>query len=150
MVRRIIAALLLGGMLLTGCGWLNDSEKYGALPNPPVRFTQQDYVNPKNPEDGYMAVEYGGRLYLPYGTLKGVIRPKDVQACIGYVFQEDYPDDTNSRLHTLAADQDVNYLMEYYVNGMMEQPTFYRALDTRGREIVTPGFIESLDYDVWK
>ena len=64
----------------------DDSQKFGALPDPPVKFTQQEYCNPDNPEDGYMAVEYNGRLYVPYGTLKGMITPKNVKECIGYIF----------------------------------------------------------------
>lgn len=40
--------------------------------------------------------------------------------------------------------------MNYYVNGMMEQPDFYRAIDTVGVDVHTPNYIESLDYDIWK
>ena len=142
--------LILCGILLSGCGLFDDSQKFGALPDPPVKFTQQEYCNPDNPEDGYMAVEYNGRLYVPYGTLKGMITPKNVKECIGYIFREDYPDDTNTHLHTLADDPEVNFLMDYYVNGEMEQPFFYRAIDTVGKDIRILDFIESLEYDIWK
>ena len=32
----------------------------------------------------------------------------------------------------------------------MDQPDFFRALDTAGKEIDTPDFIESLDYLIWE
>ena len=145
-----VTLLLLCGVLLSGCRLFDDSQKFGALPDPPVRFTQQEYCSPDNPDDGYMAVEYRGRLYVPYGTLKGIIKPKDVKDCIGYIFREEYPDDTNAHLHTLADDPEVNFLMDYYVNGEMEQPDFYRAIDTVGKDIRIPEYIESLEYDIWK
>lgn len=147
---RFSVMMLLCVLILSGCGLLDESKKYGALPEPPVSFTQQEYDNPDNPEDGYMAVEYNGRLYVPFGTLRGIITPKDVKECIGYVYREEFPDDTNSHLYTLVDDPEVNFLMDYYVNSIMEQPDFYRAIDTRGREIDIPSYIESLDYDVWK
>ena len=147
----MLAALLtLCCVTLAGCGAFDDSRKYGALPEPPVVFRQVEYTDPGHPEDGYMAVEYNGRLYVPYGTLRGVLSPKDVKECIGYIYREEYPDDTHTHLHTLADDPDGNFLMEYYVNGMMEQPDFYRAIDTAGKEIATPKYIESLGYDIWK
>lgn len=150
--RQFFAAVLLimCGMVLSGCRLFDESEKFGALPEPPVSFTQKEYCHPDHPEDGYMAVEYNGRLYVPYGTLKGMITPKDVKECVGYICREDDPEDKNAHLHTLTDDPDVNYLMEYYVNGLMEQPNFYRAVDTAGEDIYTPTYIDSLDYDIWK
>lgn len=31
----------------------------------------------------------------------------------------------------------------------MDQPSFFRALDTKDKQIATPKFIESLDYNIW-
>jgi hypothetical protein len=32
---------------------------------------------------------------------------------------------------------------------LMNQPTFYRAIDTEGRIIDTPTYIDSLGYEFW-
>lgn len=41
--------------------------------------------------------------------------------------------------------------MDYYVESdLMNQPMFWRTIDTKGKEIVTPEFIDSLEYTYWK
>jgi len=35
-------------------------------------------------------------------------------------------------------------------NGWMSQPMFYRAVDTKGKDVYTPDYIDSLDYEYWK
>ncbi len=32
----------------------------------------------------------------------------------------------------------------------MNQPDFYRAIDTKNKKINTPNYIESLEYNYWK
>ena len=32
----------------------------------------------------------------------------------------------------------------------MNQPSFYRAIDTKNKDINIPKFIDSLDYNYWK
>lgn len=37
-----------------------------------------------------------------------------------------------------------------YVDGIMNQPDFWRAIDTRGMVIDTPDYIDSLGYSYWE
>lgn len=48
------------------------------------------------------------------------------------------------RIYTLSSDAQHNYLMEYNTAGVMEQPGFLRAGDTKGKEVFTPEFIETI------
>ncbi|MCQ2979139.1 MAG: hypothetical protein MJ245_05015 [Clostridia bacterium] len=99
-------------------------------------------------EEGYVTVEYNGRTYIPYGVLSGTIHENDIKECIGYVFNEEFPEDNDTRLFTLVSDPDENFLMIHYVaNSFMNPPSFLRAVDTKDIEIDIPSFILSLDYD---
>ena len=53
------------------------------------------------------------------------------------------------RIYTLTEDPCENYLMVKYTEGIMEQPTFLRAVDTRQTDIYTPPYIDSLGYEYW-
>ena len=91
---------------------------------------------------------YNGRTYIPYGTIGKTLHSKDIDACIGYVISDN--GDTDTRLYTLTADNAHNYLMEHYVaTTLMNPPTFYRAVDTKGKVIKTPDYISSLEYSYW-
>ena len=124
--------------LLAGCG-----DGAYALPADAPRLEQATYVNENDKEDTYNAIIYDGREYVCYGTIGKHFRDKEVEACVGYTGS-----DTNERVCTLRATND--YIMQTYINGIMDQPMFYRAADTLGKEIYTPGFIESLDYELWQ
>lgn len=146
--RKIITTTLITTILilslLTGCSRIDYS-----LPQTPIEFHNGTFVNPNDPDDAYQSLEYNGRTYIPYGTLKGRITGKDVGACLGYIVQDGVKDE-NSRIYLLAEDPDANYLLSYYVGGIMDQPMFYRALDTTGQSIHTPRFIDDLGYEYWK
>ena len=145
MVKKVImimlAALLLLG--LAGCGTPIDYE----LPEEPIEFHTADFVNPDDPEDGYLTIEYKGRTYVPYGT--GSVGGKDVGACLGYIVQDGEVRE-GDRIFPLTTDPDCNYLAELTYQGFMDQPIFDRAIDTRGQEIDTPRFIDSLEYPFWE
>ena len=139
-----LIAFILILTLLTGCSRIDYS-----LPEDPIEFHTGTFVDPNDPDDAYQSIEYNGRTYIPYGTLKGHITGKDVGACLGYIVQDGVKDE-NARIYLLAEDPDANYLMDYYVGGIMDQPMFYRALDTTGQPIHTPSFIDDLGYEYWK
>ena len=120
-----------------------------SLPPDPIAFDMVSFVNPADSEDTYLSITYNGRKYICYGTIKGSINGDDVGACLGYTVQEGKADE-NSRIFLLKADSSANYLVEIYINGEMDQPTFFRATDTAGKDIFTPDCIESLDYGYWK
>lgn len=137
-------AALLGTMfLLTGCG---NGINYD-LPDDPVKFETQSYVSPKDKDDGYQIIEYSGRRFIPYGTIHRSLKGGDVGDCLGYIVQ-DGVEDKNARIYQLTETD--NYLTEIFINGEMQQPIFYRAEDTIGKNIDTPDYILSLDYDLWR
>lgn len=50
-----------------------------------------------------------------------------------------------------GCDEAVNFLMEYYVGTtLMNQPSFYRAVDTKDKDIEASAFIDELGYGFWK
>lgn len=140
-----LLALLAALLLLSGCGPRIDYS----LPENPTEFVMEEFVNSADPEDGYMTFTYNGRTYVPYGCPKGRITGNDVGACLGFCVQDGVKD-KDTRILLLNEDREANYLIQIHVNGIMDQPVFFRAADTVGKEISTPGCIESLDYDFWK
>ena len=138
----VAAALLL---VLSGCG-----KRIGYdLPATPIEFHTGTFVNPADSDDTYQSIEYGGRTYVGYGTLKKSIDGNDVGKCLGYVIQDGVVMKT-VRIFLLNADPDANYLVQIFTDGFMNQPFFLRALDTRGKTIDTPPYIAPLDYTYWK
>ena len=143
-MKRLLSMLLAAALLLglAGCGTPVNYD----LPEEPIEFHTADFVNPDDPEDGYLTIEYQGRTYVPYGT--GSVGGKDVGACLGYIVQDGEVRE-GDRIFPLTADPDRNDLAELTYRGFMDQPIFYRAMDTRGQAIDTPKFISSLEYAFW-
>jgi len=108
------------------------------------------YIDHSDDDASYATIEFEGRTYMPYGTVKKSVRGSDVDRCIGF-FVQDGVDDTDRRVYTLAADPDHNFLMDRYSGKtIMEQPSFWRAVDTRGKDIPVPEYIDSLGYAFWE
>lgn len=147
MIKRALIAITLILMIstATGCG----SKIDYSLPDNPIEFNTSTFANPFNEADEYSAIEYKGREYIPFGTLKGSLGKDDIGECLGYLVQEGQKLES-VRLFTLADDPEANYLVEIDTEGEMSQPSFYRAADTVGKEIDVPSFIDSLDYDYWR
>ena len=142
-VAFCIAAALLP--FLAGCGSRIDTE----LPENPIEFVTGSFVNPSDPDDTYQSIEYNGRAYIGYGTLKGSIGGDDIGQCLGYVVQ-DGTVMKDVRVFLLKADPDANYLVQIFTDGFMNQPLFFRALDTGKKEIATPRYIGNLGYPYWE
>ena len=140
-IVRIVSALL----FLTGCGRRIDYE----LPENPIEFHTGTFVNPSDPDDTYQSIEYNGRTYIGYGTLRNSINGDDVGKCLGYIVQDDVIM-KDVRVVLLNADPGANYLVRFSVGGMMEQPDFFRARDSKGKPISTPPYIESLNPSYWE
>ena len=138
----IAAALLL---LLPGCGKRIDMD----LPANPIEFKTGTFVNPADPDDTYQSIEYNGRTYIGYGIIKGSIAGDDVGKCLGYIVQDGVVM-KEVRVFLLNANPDANYLVQIFTDGFMNQPLFFRALDTRGKAIDTPRYIEGLGYSFWE
>ena len=132
-------------LFLAGCGRRIDFE----LPEKPIEFHTGTFVNPADPDDTYQSIEYNGRTYVVFGTLKNSINGGDVGQCLGYIVQDGVIM-KDLRIFLLNADPDANFLVRFAIGGFMNQPDFFRALDTMGKTIDTPPYIESLDYSCWK
>lgn len=76
---------LLTMLLLGGCGSRIDYS----LPANPIEFNTGTFINPNNPDDEYISIEYNGRTYITYGTINGIV-PKDD---LGYDFWKNVPSD---------------------------------------------------------
>ena len=153
MKKTLLTILLCSFMILglTGCG-----IKYPDLKDDAIAFEMGEYLD-ESDEGLYGTIEYNGRTYMPYGTINYHFNDKSVKECIGYIIQDENSssivdlDDKDTRIYTLKEDPDENYLMEYYIGTtLMNQPSFWRAIDTKGYEIDTPKYIDSLDYNFWK
>lgn len=133
-MKKIIMVLLIvvSIVMLGGCG----DSIYPGLPNDAIKFDENDII-------------YKGRHYSPYGMLGKTIHENDIKECIGYVEVRTDPDSKDVRVYTLTDDDNENFLMIYITGGIMNQPDFYRAEDTKGENIEIPGFIECTD-DIWK
>lgn len=130
------------------------------LPENPIAFESYDMDNPyydaedDDGDEGYVAfaaIEYNNRTYIPYGSLDGMIFPvMEYEECIGYLVDEEDPDDMDFRVYPLKDDPEHNFLATVLVSGFMEQPFYYRAIDTNEKDIEVPEYIDSYEYDYWK
>ena len=148
MKTRILTAVIVAAafqLFPAGCGRQIDFE----LPKDPVEFHTGTFVNPADPDDACLSIEYNGRTYIWYGTLKHKIDGDDVGKCLGYIVQDGVIM-KDSRIFLLNADPDANYLVRFSIGGMMDQPDFFRALDSKGKTIGTPPYIESLGHSYWE
>ena len=137
----VITILLI---LFVGCGNRIDYS----LPHNPIRFETGTFVNPNDSEDTYLSISYHGRTYILYGTLNSTVTGKNIGNCLGFIVQEGVEME-ESRVFLLNEDPDANYLCTLETEGIMNQPFFYRAINTVGKEIFTPEYITDLEYDFW-
>ena len=157
-IKIAFIGLVMIGMICGMIAVLNRNKQsiYPDLPEKPIAFLTTEFVD-TNDDAGYLVIEYNGRKYLPYGTIKRSIKENDIDQCIGYIIQDEktssMPDENNTdtRIYTLTEDKENNFLMQYYIGThLMNQPDFWRADDTKEKNIVIPNYIDSLDYHYWK
>ncbi|WP_303787894.1 hypothetical protein [Ruminococcus flavefaciens] len=145
-LSKLGVLLISATLMMCGC----QRGSYGInyeLPDEPIKFSTQTFVSPVDKNDTYSAIKYNDRLYIPYGTLDKTLKGDDVGACLGYIVQ-DGVEDKGARIYLLTATDD--YLAEIFINAGMQQPIFFRAEDTIGKNIDTPSYIHSLNYGVWR
>lgn len=146
-MKKNMLLLLAFCLLLTGaaCG----GRRFPDPPADAVGFPMGTYVDEGDDDAMYGVVTFEGRTYMPYGTLKNRITPEDADVCIGWLVQDE-TEDRDERLYTLRADPEHNFLMQRYAGeSVMDQPTFWRAADTKGKSVSVPDYIESLGYGFW-
>ena len=103
-MKKILFVLLsIAALSLSGCG----RSIWPELPADPVAFPMGSYIDEADDGAAYAVIEYGGRAYMPYGTIGKSLRTKDIDACIGYLVQ-DGEAQTDTRVYTLADDPDHN------------------------------------------
>lgn len=142
--RKILLVGIFIAIVLVGCG----QSIYPELPKNAVAFDMKEITDETDDDTLYGTFEYNGRTYMGYGTLAGTLKDNDIEACLGYLVQ-DGEDSTDYRVYTLSCNTNNDYLM-IYVDGVMNQPDFWRAIDTRGVVIDTPEYIDSLGYVYWE
>ena len=91
-----------------------------------------------------MLIDVNGRTYAPYGVVKNFMSKSSLRECIGYV-----DDDKNCRIYTLNEDPFDNYLIQKSVNGFMDPDTIWRDISTIEDEVLTPEYIDPLNYEEW-
>lgn len=153
-MKKMIAYLLavIAALALTGCG----NMTYPDLPKDAIAFEMGTFVDAAHDQARYGTIEYEGRTYIGYGTLGKGLHKGDIDRCIGYIVMDENsssitdPGDTSVRIYTLSGDTGHNYLMDRdAATDLMTQPSFWRATDTQGADIPTPGFIQALEYSFW-
>ncbi len=126
---------------LCACGKPIDysiTEASEAVENPNVN---EPYLDPIS-GSGYVVLVIGGRSYIGFGRAVRKLDGSMIGPCIAY-----NKDDMNQRYFSVAGSEDI--ICSYYVNGIMEQKIFWRALDTIGQDIEVPRFIEPEQEGVW-
>ena len=126
------------------------------LPSDAVAFEMGVFIDHEHDEASYGTIEYNGRIYIAYGTISNMYRQSYIESCIGYIIQDEHSssvidlNNTNWRIYTLSADPECNFLMDYDDSvKLMNQPSFFRAIDTNGKDIEIPNYIEPFDYEFW-
>ena len=150
--KRIGVMLVACILMLAGCG----KVEYPDLPDNPVAFEMGSFEDKEHDGALFGTLEYDGRTYIGYGTIDRAFKQSDINRCIGYIVMDknssSSPDlnNTDIRVYTLAGDADHNFLMDYDSVGVMNQPGIWRAVDTKGKDLEIPDFIDDLGYVFWK
>ena len=147
-MKKVLFSLLVLVMVvtITGCG----KSKYPELKEDAQSFLLGEYIDHNDDDFSYGTIDYSGRTYMAYGNLKGNLNEKELEECIGYVVLDTNSDsgDTSSRIYTLTKSKTHDYLLNYDLDARIW--SFYRALDTKGKDVNTPSYIEyNKDYKYW-
>lgn len=134
--------LIIGFLFLTGC-----QNKLEKLPDNPIIF-ETGVLNVQNEDTGYRTIEYDDKVYIIYGGIqpKGFLRNVSYAygECLGYV-----EDDESDRIYALADASTDEWLIEYNIEGFMENPAILREITTKESSEI-PASVESFEYDYWE
>ncbi len=140
----ILAVFIFISLLICGCAGM-----YGTvLPSNPIAFSSFPVTDSKNTNDKYYSIEYNGRIYVPFGTVKSTLKKSEIDQCLGYLDYGTGPN--NNHICTLTADPNNDFLVRVYGYDPTEKPAFYRASDTYHQQINIPTYIMDLGLDYWK
>ena len=148
----VIGVILICLSALSGC----KKTPLPDLPGDAVAFKMGTFVDHEHDDAAFGTIEYNGRMYIYYGTTNKKYRQSCVESCIGYIIQDENSssvvdlDNTDRRIYTLSGDSGQNFLMDFDASiKLMNQPSFFRAIDTKGTDIEIPEYIDSLGYEFW-
>lgn len=154
MKKKLVTMGVLLCLLLSGSC---ERWAYPALGDDAIAFEMGTFEDTEHDGALYGTIEYNGRTYIGYGTINRRYTPKVLDACVGFIVQDEHSSalvdrsNRDRRVYTLAGDENHDFLLDYDSTiKLMNTPGFWRALDTRGKEIELPGYIDALDYDYWK
>ena len=134
----ILAVFIFISLLVCGCAGM-----YGTvLPSNPIAFSSFPVTDSKNTNDKYYSIEYNGRIYVPFGTAKSILKKSDIDQCLGYLDFGTGPN--NNHICTVTADPHNDFLVRVYGYDPTEKTAFYRASDTYHQQINIPTYIMDL------
>jgi len=139
----LVIVCIIGGIVVG----INKNNKLKALPDNPILFKSGE-LEVDDEDTGYRTVEYQGKRFIMYGKIKpnGLLGNNNYAYgnCLGYV-----DDDKSDRIYALNDESTDEWLIEYYVTGIMEEPVILREITTKNIKEI-PSNVESLDYDYWE
>ena len=124
-MKKIILVLI-AIVLLTGCGKLSD------LPEEPAKYSIGTFES-DDKKNTYTAIINEGKYYISYGNVKSGFLGDLSYAfgdCLGYV-----GGDTNNRIYELKGFSKDEWIVEYYVNGEMEQPMVFKEVNVKDDKV---------------
>lgn len=134
-----------------------DETGYPKLSDQPIAFTMGYFLDQAHDDMVYGTIEYQGRTYIGFGTISNSFKPEVASRCVGYIVQDENSSsvtdlmNTDRRVYTLAGDPNHDFLMDYDSSiHLMNQPDFFRAIDTQGEEIAIPDYIDGVGYEYWE
>ena len=126
------------------------------LPSDAIAFEGRSFVDQEHDAASFITIEYNGRTYIQYGTRNNKYKQSCVDSCVGYLVQNELLSsvvdlsNTNRRIYTLSIDPEHNFLMDFDDSvELMNQPAFWRAMDTKGKDIEIPDYIDSFGDAFW-
>ena len=139
MKKSVLAVLMSAVFLMSGCSLFNGNKEALELPPNPQSF---DKIYDE--DTGDTTINVNGKTYSYFGILNDKMSNESIRECLGYV-----DGDKDTRIYSLYEDPYDNYIVIKHVNGIMDQPVFLRATDTRQKDIFTPSYIKSAGYECW-
>lgn len=134
--------IFVGFLLLTGC-----QSKLKGLPDKPIIFNT-GALSVDNGDSVYTTVEYNDKVYIVYGNIKSKGLFGDISYafgdCLGYV-----EDDKSRRIYAFADESTDEWLIEYYIDGIMENPVVLREITAKYKKD-TPEGVNPFEDDYWK
>ena len=139
----LVIVCIIGGIVVG----INKNNKLKALPDNPILFKSGE-LEVDDEDTGYRTVEYEEKRFIMYGKIK----PNGLLGNINYAYGNclGYVDDEKlDRIYALNGESTDEWLIEYYVTGIMEEPVILKEITTKNIKEI-PSNVESLDYDYWE